>query len=170
MADLLHGIDVAVEEGLADNECCVSFCLSGGGYLTSRLLAQASRLKAGIAECPVTDWHGMLGSDIHETIAVWMSGNPGHGEQDMAPYARVAPSTYAANCSTPLLIIVHESDLRCPPSRVTSYITSFSSLVDEVEMRRIPGVGHSPYDTNSSVRRDRRKAIMDWINCYVPTT
>ena len=77
LADVLQAVDVAVEQGLADSTRVASFGLSSGGYLTSWLLTHSDRFRAGISECPVSDWTGMLGSDLPALVAASMDSSPG---------------------------------------------------------------------------------------------
>ena len=49
MADVLQGVAVAVDRGLADGDRVASFGLSGGGYMTSWLLTHSDRFRAGVA-------------------------------------------------------------------------------------------------------------------------
>jgi dipeptidyl aminopeptidase/acylaminoacyl peptidase len=167
LADLLQGVDTAVELGLADTERVASFGLSGGGYLTSWLLTHSDRFRAGVAECLVSDWAGMLASDISSVIATWMASDPGHGEASMAPYVRMAPSTYAAACSAPLLIIAHEGDLRCPATQGDILYNELQLAGKEVEMLRLPDVPHLPYGAALRVRAGRSQALLDWMDRYV---
>jgi len=167
MADVLQGVEVAVEAGLADTDRVASFGLSGGGYMTSWLLTHSDRFKAGVAECPVTDWAGMLASDIGNVVSTWMDSAPGHGPESMAPYLRMAPSTYAADCSAPLLIVEHEADLRCPVSQGDIFYNSLHLAGKKVEMLRLPGVPHVPYGADLRVRVERAEALVDWMDRYV---
>jgi dipeptidyl aminopeptidase/acylaminoacyl peptidase len=167
MADLLQGVDVAVERGLADGSRVASFGLSGGGYLTSWLLTHSDRFRAGISECLVSDWTGMLGSDIPQVIATWMDRQPGNGPASMEPYARMAPSTYAADCSAPLLLVEHEGDLRCPISQGDVLYNELQLAGKVTEMFRLPGVPHSPFGADLGVRVQRAEAILDWMDRWV---
>lgn len=167
LSDLLQGVDVAVERGLADGDRVASFGLSGGGYLTSWLLTHSDRFRAGVSECLVSDWTGMLASDIPNVIATWMDSRPGHGESSMAPYARMAPSTYAAGCSAPLLIIEHENDLRCPITQGDILYNELKLAGKQTEMLRLPGVPHSPFHADLRVRVERAEALLDWMDRYL---
>jgi len=167
LADLLQGVDVAVERGLADGERVASFGLSGGGYLTSWLLTHSDRFRAGVAECLVSDWAGMLGSDISHVIATWMDSQPGRGEASMAPYIRMAPSTYAAQCSAPLMILEHEADLRCPVSQGDILYNELKLAGKETEMLRLPGVPHDPFAADLRVRVARAEALLEWMNRHL---
>ena len=167
MADVLQGIDVAVERGLADGRRVASFGLSGGGYMTSWLLTHSDRFRAGIAECLVSDWTGMLGSDIPQVIATWMDSGPGNGPASMEPYVRMAPSTYAAQCSAPMLVLEHEGDLRCPVSQGDVLYNELKLAGKVAEMFRLPGVPHSPFGADLAVRVQRAEAILDWMDRWV---
>jgi len=167
LADLLQGVDVAVERGLADGERVASFGLSGGGYLTSWLLTHSDRFRAGVAECLVSDWAGMLGSDISHVIATWMDSQPGRGEASMAPYIRMAPSTYAAQCSAPLMILEHEADLRCPVTQGDILYNELKLAGKETEMLRLPGVPHDPFAADLRVRVARAEALLEWMNRHL---
>lgn len=167
MADLLQGVDVAVERGLADGDRIASFGLSGGGYLTSWLLTHSDRFRAGVAECLVSDWAGMLGSDIPHVIATWMDSQPGRGEASMAPYTRMAPSTFAAQCSAPLMILEHEADLRCPISQGDILYNELKLAGKEADMLRLPGVPHSPFAADLRVRIGRAEALIEWMDRHL---
>lgn len=170
--DLLSGLDEAVSRGLVDPRRVGSFGLSGGGYLTSWLLTHSDRFAAGVAECPVTDWNAMVGSDIPGVVALWMGSEPGHGPESMAKYARVAPSTYAAACTTPMLIIEHESDLRCPVGQGDVLYNALSMAGCEVEMLRLPGMYHvDVYGTaDLAARIERAEALLDWLTGHLGTS
>jgi len=163
--DLLAGIDAAMVEGWVDADRIGSFGLSGGGYLTSWLLTHSDRFKAGVAECPVTDWNGMVGSDIPQVIARWMGSEPGTGPEAMALYVKVAPATYAASCTTPMLIIVHEADLRCPAGQGDVLYNALRMAGREVEMLRLPNMFHTGvYDVaDLSGRIVRAEAVLEWL-------
>ena len=169
MADVLQGVDVAVERGLADGDRVASFGLSGGGYMTSWLLTHSDRFRAGVAECLVSDWAGMLGSDIAHVIATWMDSQPGRGEESMAPYIRMAPSTYAARCSAPLLILEHESDLRCPITQGEILYNELKLAGKETEMLRLPGVPHDPFAADLRIRVARAEALLEWMDRHMKT-
>jgi dipeptidyl aminopeptidase/acylaminoacyl peptidase len=167
--DLLQGLAAAVDRGWVDPSRVGSFGLSGGGYLTSWLLTHSDAFRAGIAECPVTDWNGMVGSDIPQVLQRWMGAVPGGGVEAMAQFARVAPLTYATECTTPMLIIEHEADLRCPAGQGDSFYNALVLADREVEMLRLPGMFHTDvYGTGDLAGRvARAEAIVEWMERHV---
>jgi dipeptidyl aminopeptidase/acylaminoacyl peptidase len=167
--DLLAGLDHAVSAGLVDPARIGSFGLSGGGYLTSWLLTHEDRFAAGIAECPVTDWNGMVGSDIPQLVGRWMDAAPGHGPDSMVPYVRMSPATYAADCATPMLIIEHEDDLRCPSGQGDVFYNALHLAGRTTEMLRLPGMFHGgPYQVaDLPGRTERLAALTEWFDRYL---
>lgn len=167
LADLLQAVDVAIERGLTDGDRVASIGRSAGGYHTSWLLTHSGRFRAGVSECPVTDWISLLGSDTPE-LAVGNTGRlPGGGPESMAPYIRTSPSTYAAHCSAPLLVLAHERDLRCPPSQSDILYNELKLAGKTTEMICLPGVPHSPFGANLTIRIQRAEAILEWINRWM---
>jgi dipeptidyl aminopeptidase/acylaminoacyl peptidase len=168
LEDLLHGVDVAVESGFTDTDRVASFGLSGGGYLTAWLLSHSDRFRAGVAECPVSDWNAMMASDIGPMVAKWMASEPGHGPASTEPYIRMSPSTYAADTSGPMLVIEHESDLRCPASQGDILYNELQLAGLPTEMLRLPGVPHVPFQAANLVAREgRAEALLDWLDTHV---
>jgi dipeptidyl aminopeptidase/acylaminoacyl peptidase len=100
-------------------------------------------------------------------IATWMDSQPGPGERSMAPYARMAPSSYAADCSAPLLLIEHEDDLRCPISQGEILFNELKLAGKQTEMLRLPSVPHSPFHADLRVRVARAEALLEWMDRYL---
>jgi dipeptidyl aminopeptidase/acylaminoacyl peptidase len=167
LADVLQAVDVAVGQGLADSTRVASFGLSSGGWLTAWLLTHSDRFRAGIAECLLADWTGMLGSDKPALVAASMDGSPGHGPDSMEPYVRMSPVTYAARCSAPLLILEHEDDRRCPPSQGDVLYNELKLAGKVTEMVRLPGVPHDPFGAELAMRVQRAEAIIEWMDRWV---
>jgi dipeptidyl aminopeptidase/acylaminoacyl peptidase len=167
--DLHAGLDHAIDLGLVDPERIGSFGLSGGGYMTSWLLTHSDRFAAGIAECPVTDWNGMVGSDIPQVVGRWMGAQPGSGPEGLAAYARMSPATYAASCTTPMLIIEHEGDLRCPVGQGDVMYNALTMSGCPTEMLRLPGMFHTDVYgvADIAARSERLAALLDWFDRYL---
>jgi dipeptidyl aminopeptidase/acylaminoacyl peptidase len=79
----------------------------------------------------------------------------------------MAPSTFAARCSAPLMILEHESDLRCPISQGDILYNELKLAGKEAEMLRLPGVPHSPFAADLRVRVGRAEALIGWMDRYL---
>ena len=139
--------------------------------LPNLLAAHPQRpFRAGISECLVSDWTGMLGSDKAALVAASMDSSPGHGPDSMEPYMRMAPATYAARCSAPLLVLEHEDDLRCPISQGDVLYNGLKLAGKVTEMFRLPGVSHDPFGADLALRVQRAEAILDWMDRWLKPT
>ena len=86
----------------------------------------------------------------------------------MGPYIEMSPSTFAAHCSAPLLVIEHESDLRCPVSQGDILYNELQLAGLEVEMLRLPNVPHSPFlGANLVIREGRAEALLGWLDTHL---
>jgi dipeptidyl aminopeptidase/acylaminoacyl peptidase len=165
--DLMAGVDLVVQRGIADPNrlgCCG---LSGGGNLSCWIVGQTYRFKAAVPENPVTNWVSFYGvSDIGPLFAVSeMGGLP----QDIPEtYRRCSPVTYAHRCKTPTLLIQGESDYRCPAEQAEQFYTILKANGCTVEMLRLPNSPHTGSIMGPpNIRHAQNEALIKWMNRYV---
>jgi dipeptidyl aminopeptidase/acylaminoacyl peptidase len=163
-ADLVQGVDEAARRGLADPARVASFGLSFGGYLTTWLLTHTDRFRAGIAECPATEWFSKVGCDMPEVVTAWVGRPAGHGVDAAREYLEVSSTTFAAQCSAPLLLVEHEADLRTPAMQGEALYNALLLAGKEAEMLRLPGIGHNPFGADVRVRVARAEALLEWLD------
>ena len=119
-ADLMAGVDHAIEEGLADPDRLGVCGISGGGNLTGWIIGQTDRFKAACPENPVFNWFSMYGtSDVGADFSVRELGGTPYDAEDV--YRRCSPITYADRCTTPTLFLQHENDYRCPAEQTEQF-------------------------------------------------
>lgn len=166
-ADLMSGVDHAVEEGLADPDRLGVCGISGGGNLTGWVIGHTDRFKAACPENPVFNWFSMYGtSDVGADFSVRELGGTPYESEDV--YRRCSPITYANRCTTPTLFLQHENDNRCPAEQTEQFFTVLRVNGVPAEMLRFPGTPHS-----GSVfgpighRRAQNDALIEWMNRYV---
>jgi dipeptidyl aminopeptidase/acylaminoacyl peptidase len=166
-ADLMSGVDHAVEEGLADPDRLGVFGVSGGGNLTGWVIGHTDRFKAACPENPVFNWFSMYGtSDVGADFSVRELGGTPYEAEDV--YRRCSPITYAHRCTTPTLFLQHENDNRCPAEQTEQFFTVLRVNGVPAEMLRFPGTPHA-----GSVfgpighRRAQNEALLEWMNRYV---
>lgn len=166
-ADLMAGVDHAIEEGLADADRLGVFGISGGGNLTGWVIGHTDRFKAACPENPVFNWFSLYGtSDVGADFSGRELGGTPYDAEDV--YRRCSPITYAHHCTTPTLFLQHEQDYRCPAEQTEQFFTVLRVNGVPAEMLRFPGTPHS-----GSVfgpighRRAQNEALLDWMNRYV---
>jgi dipeptidyl aminopeptidase/acylaminoacyl peptidase len=160
--DHLALIDRAVELGIADPDRLGVYGLSHGGFATCWLVGRTDRFRAAVAENPVTNFVTSYGTmDSPWWIAITLGGRP-HEKPDL--YAESSPLTYAHNCTTPLLFVVGENDLRCLPLESEQYFRVLSDNGCPTEMLRLPGADHIGSWTGSvPVRAAQNAALVEWF-------
>ena len=166
-ADLMAGVDHAVEEGLADADRLGVFGISGGGNLTGWIIGHTDRFKAACPENPLFNWFSMYGtSDIGAHFGVLELGGAPHEAEEV--YKRCSPIAYAHRCTTPTLFLQHESDYRCPAEQTEQFFTVLRVNGVPAEMLRFPNTSHAGSILGPiSHRRAQNEALLDWMNRYV---
>lgn len=159
-------VDEAVRAGIADPDRLGVFGLSHGGFATCWLVGTSDRFKAAVAENPVTGFASLYGAvDAHAWIADELGGTPHEVPQT---YRSRSPLTFARNCTTPLLFIVGEEDLRCPPSESEQYYRILKSNDVPTEMLRLPNSAHTgTVDGPVPARLAQNEAVVAWFTRYL---
>jgi len=165
-ADLMAGVDHAIDRGLADPDRLGVCGLSYGGFLTCWIVGHTERFKAAVPENPVTNrqsWYGASDMALSHLESVG-----GHPHEVPEAYWRCSPVSYAHRCTTPTLLIQGEHDLRCPPEQSEQFYTVLKANGCVVEMLRLP---ESPHMGSVSgplpIRRAQNEALLDWMNRHV---
>jgi dipeptidyl aminopeptidase/acylaminoacyl peptidase len=166
-ADLMAGVDNAIEKGLTDGERLGVCGISGGGNLTGWVIGHTDRFKAACPENPVFNWFSMYGtSDVGADFSARELGGTPYEVEDV--YSRCSPITYAHQCTTPTLFLQHENDFRCPAEQTEQFFTVLRVNGVPAEMLRFPGTPHSGSVIGPiGHRRAQNEALLDWMNRYV---
>jgi dipeptidyl aminopeptidase/acylaminoacyl peptidase len=162
--DILAGVDEMVRRGIADPERLFLGGYSYGGFMTAWAVGHTRRFRAAVVGAPVSNQVSMFGTgdiplfDMHE-----VGGTP---QQNAAEYAFRSPTTYLANCETPVLLLHHEGDLRCPIAQSEEIFHALKARRKEVEFVRYPG-GYHTYNTHApSQVIDRVRRTLAWYDSH----
>lgn len=166
-ADLIAGVDLAIARGLADGDRLGVFGMSAGGGLTGWLIGHTARFKAACTENPVFNWVSIYGtSDVGVYAGHKELGGAPH--ERAAAYARCSPITYAHRCTTPTLLLQHESDCRSPAEQSEQFYAVLKTNGVPAEMLRFPGTSHfGSMAGPPSHRLAQNDALLDWMTRYV---
>ena len=123
--DIMSGVDLLVEQGLADPDRLGCGGWSQGGFMTAWIVGQTTRFKAGVMGAGVSDWGMMIATSDIPTYEQYMGGgNPYEGAGPHSFDAQ-SPVSFVSNATTPVLIVHGENDERVP---VTQGIHFFRGL------------------------------------------
>lgn len=103
--DLLTGIDLLVEAGVADEERLGIGGGSHGGFVAAWAVTQTDRFQAAVVNAGVIDWPLLAATGEHGRFDAALGGREN------------SPIEYAANIRTPVLILHGEGDTNVPLSQ-----------------------------------------------------
>lgn len=162
--DIIVGADALIERGVVDP---ARMCIGGysyGGFMASWAVGHTDRFKAALVGAPVSNQASMFGTgdiplfDMHE-----IGGLP---QQNPEEYAVRSPVTYLGNVTTPVLLVHHEGDLRCPIAQSEEIFHALRAMGKKVEFVRYPGGFHT-YNTHApSQAVDRISRTVAWFERY----
>jgi dipeptidyl aminopeptidase/acylaminoacyl peptidase len=159
-------LDAAIAAGIADADRLGVCGYSHGGFATCWLVGTSERFKAAVAENPVVSWTSAWGiADDDSWIAKELGGRPWEVPD---VYRERSPLTYAPNCTTPVLFVVGESDLRCPAGESEQYYRVLHSNGVPAEMLRLPNSAHlGTWDGPVPSRTAQNEALVEWFQRWV---
>jgi dipeptidyl aminopeptidase/acylaminoacyl peptidase len=164
--DILTGIDLLIEKGIADPGRLYIGGYSYGGFMASWAVGHTDRFRAAMVGAPCSDQLTMFGNcdiplfDMHE-----IGGIP---QTAMEEYIKRSPIAYLQNCTTPVLLVHHEGDLRCPIGQSEEIFHALVAMRKEVEFVRYPGGFHRYMTHAPSQAVDRMKRTIAWFEDHPP--
>jgi dipeptidyl aminopeptidase/acylaminoacyl peptidase len=112
--DLMAGVDEVLKRGYVDASRLGVTGGSGGGLLTNWTITQTRRFAAAVAQRDIADWYGFwFTADFTLFQPTWFRKAPWEDPQD---FAARSPITHVANVTTPLMLVLGDSDFRTPPA------------------------------------------------------
>ena len=161
--DLMSGIDMLVEKGIADPERLGIMGYSYGGYMTAWSIGQTDRFKAAIAGAGVINLHSFYGTtDIQWFTRAYQRGTPWKNPDS---YIAQSPITYVGRVSTPTLIYHGDVDRRVPMEQSEQLYVALRERNVPVEFVRYPREGHGLGEYHHQL--DNLERTVAWFDRYV---
>lgn len=136
---------------------------SYGGFMTNWAIGHTDRFRAAVTQRSISDQISFFGtSDIGPSFnSDQIGGTPW---DNLDTYWERSPMKYAANVSTPLLILHSEDDYRCPVEQAYQLYTVLRHHGKKVEMELFPGENHELSRAGKPGHRVRRlSSILGWF-------
>lgn len=141
--DIMRGVDICIERGVADPERLVVTGYSYGGYMSMFIIGQTNRFKAAVPMAGVSNLASFVGtSDIGFWQVMEAKGYPWDAER-VAYYRERSPLTHASRVKTPTMLVHPENDLRCPIEQSEQFYMTLKMMGNvPVEFVRVPQAWH----------------------------
>jgi dipeptidyl aminopeptidase/acylaminoacyl peptidase len=161
--DLMSIVDAAVQRGSVDADNLFVTGGSGGGVLTAWIVGKTHRFKAAVTQRPVINWTSWaLTSDMSVFgIRYWFKQMPW---EDQETYWKLSPLSLVGNVTTPTMVVVDLSDLRCPTGEAEQYYQALQLRHVPTELYGIPGAAHALM--RPSQLAGETSAILEWFGRY----
>ena len=165
MDDIMTGIDMLVEHGIADPDRLGVMGWSYGGYLSAWIVAHSNRFKAASIGACGTDWVSWYGPSIANKESapevMWeYFGGPPWDRLDV--YNRHSARAYLKNIKTPSLVLHGEQDIDSGPE----VYVALRDLNVPVSYVTYPREGHGisePMHQQDLMRRN-----LEWFEKWIP--
>lgn len=130
--------------------------------MTNWIVGHTDRFKAAVTQRSISNWISFYGvSDIGYYFTEWQI------QSDMTDIDKLwdhSPLKYAANVTTPLLILHGEDDLRCPIEQAQQLYITLKRMGKETEFVRFPNADHNLSRTGlPNLRIARLEEITGWF-------
>jgi len=164
-ADLMAGVDTVLARGFVDEDRLFVTGCSGGGVLTTWVIAQTDRFKAAAALCPVVNWIGMSGTT---DVVGWLYNFfPEPFWENPEPWLAHSTIMHVGEVETPTLLMTGTRDLRTPLGEAEEYFAALK--VRGVPTRLVPMVNEY-HGTRSIPSNYLRTSLMmrKWFDEFDP--
>jgi len=124
--DLMTGVDMLIEEGIADPERMGVKGWSYGGILGGWTITQTDRFKAASIGAGVYDWTSEYGPGFNNDVRLWhIGGTPWDNPEG---YRNQSALTHAANVTTPTLLIHGMNDTTDTEQQSMMFFTAIKDI------------------------------------------
>jgi dipeptidyl aminopeptidase/acylaminoacyl peptidase len=164
MDDIMTGIDMLVEQGIADADRLGVMGWSYGGYLSAWIIAHSNRFKAASIGACSTDWVSWYAPSIAnkesapEVMWEYFGGAP-WGRLDV--YNRHSTRAFLKNVKTPSLVLHGEQDIDSGPE----VYVALRDLGVPVSYVTYPREGHGISEPMH--QRDLMQRNLDWFKKWI---
>ncbi len=109
--DLMAGVDELIKRGYIDEQKLGITGGSGGGVLTNWAIGHTTRFAAAVSQRDIADWSSWwYSADFTQFQPAWFKGSPWEDPD----FKTRSPITYVDKVTTPLMLILGETDWRTP--------------------------------------------------------
>ena len=169
MDDIMAGVDAFLALGIVDDKRMAITGGSYGGYMTAWIIGHTDRFAAAVSQRGVYNISSFYGtSDVPLLMSNEFDAEPWDNH---AVYWDNSPLKYAAEITTPLLLIHSENDFRVPIEQAEQLFAWVRRATDTpISMLRYPREGHELSRSGEPDHRiSRLYEMINWFDRYAKT-
>lgn len=161
-ADVMAGVDKAVDLGLVDPDRLGVGGWSYGGILTNYVITQTDRFKAAVSGASEVNYTANYGHDIYQREWEIELGLPWENQEG---WDAISPFWDAPKVTTPTQFMVGQEDWNVPAMNSEQFYLALKRLGIDTKLVVYPGEDHS-IDRPSFID-DRYQRFIDWYDTYL---
>jgi dipeptidyl aminopeptidase/acylaminoacyl peptidase len=161
--DIMTGIDMLIERGVADPDQLGICGWSFGGFMTAWAVTHTDRFKAAVAGASPTNWVSKIGTTDIRPANEWNLGAV--NDEPDRPWEQ-SPIRYVKNAQTPTLLVQGGADVRVPPTQSWEFYNALNALGVPTDLVVYPRQGHSFHERAHML--DLLQRLTGWFATYLP--
>ncbi|MDQ3548570.1 MAG: S9 family peptidase [Chloroflexota bacterium] len=164
--DIMSGVDLLIEQGLADPDKLGCGGWSQGGFMTAWIVGHTTRFKAGVMGAGVSDWGMMTATSDIPTYEQYMGGGNPYDGAGPHSFDAQSPASFVSSVKTPVLIVHGENDERVPVSQGIHFFRGLRRYGVPTELVTYLREPHGIQERNHQIDLNRR--IAEWFQRWIP--
>jgi len=165
--DILCGIDLLVNEGIADPDRLGIGGWSHGGFMAAWAVGQTTRFKAALMGAGISDWGMQVGLGELGTQEGALTGSYGWEGSGPHRHDQLSPISYASRVRTPVLILHGEEDPNVPLGQAIYFDRALRHYGVEHEFVVYPREPHGVWERAHQLDVMRRSVA--WFDRWLST-
>jgi dipeptidyl aminopeptidase/acylaminoacyl peptidase len=163
--DILAGLDILLEAGIADPDRLAIGGWSQGGFMSAWAVTQTDRFRAAVMGAGISDWGMMVAESDSPTFEGTLGGSTGWEGPGPHRHDELSPISFASNVRTPTLILHGEKDERVPVSQGRFFARALRARGAAFELVVYPREPHALGERNHllDVHRRWRAWLERWL-------
>ncbi|MEV4473153.1 prolyl oligopeptidase family serine peptidase [Nonomuraea sp. NPDC049504] len=154
--DVITGIDLLIERGIAAPDRLGIGGYSHGGYLAAWAVGQTDRFKAALVGAGISDWGMLAATGEFGPFEAALGGSHGWEGRGPHPHDERSPISYASRIRTPVLIVHGAQDTNVPLGQAEFLHRALRRFGVEHEFVVYPREGHAIAERNHRIDLLRR--------------
>lgn len=165
--DVMDGVDVLIEAGLASEEHLYVTGGSAGGIMTAWIVGKNNRFRAAAVIKPILNWMSKtLTADNYYAYANYRY--PGQPWENIEGYMKFSPISLIGNVQTPTLVMVGTADQRTPISEAKQMYNALKIRGVDTALVEVPDAPHNIAGRPSQLIT-KIDHILSWLEKYRST-